>query len=92
MASRDFAQDVISGKFFVGLSSIIGLSLIAGQNSILVKYITGGSLEIGGATLTWGKGYLMDTGALGFNSVGSLYFAATGATVTVHYIKGTTAG
>jgi hypothetical protein len=81
------------GRLEVGLSSIISLDVSAAQNAVLLRYLSGGSLEIGGASLTWGQGFLMDSSLpLSANSSGNIYFAATGATVTISFLKGHTPG
>lgn len=80
-------------RIFVGLSQIIGVTVAAGQNAAIVKYFSGGSLEIGGSTLTWGQGYLLDTKEIvSIQSTGTFYLAATGSTVTCMVLKGKTSG
>lgn len=86
-------HDLAAGPVYVGMSSILGISTIAGMLATVIKYGSGGSLEIGGTDLTWGNGYLYTVGeALTFDSAGTIYLAATGATVTAYVIKGKSAG
>jgi len=90
----------IPEKVVVGLSSIIGLTSIPGQNSLQIKYGSGGSLEIGSTVIglgaspfTWGVGYLMGTSEVLYGSLNSMvYLAATGATVTCYVIRGVSPG
>lgn len=58
-----------------------------------VKWYTGGSLEIGGATLTWGQGWLIQSGeVVNWNNAGSFYLAASGATATCMILEGFSPG
>ena len=82
----------------IGLSTIVGVTAIPFQSSVILKILSGNSLEIGGtfcrsngatAAFTWTKGYLLGTSeVLSFNCTGTFYLAATGATVTVHMLRG----
>jgi hypothetical protein len=70
----------------VGLSSIQGLTGLPGQVGVFVRYVSGGTLQIGGASLTWGSaGIASSSGNFGheFPCSGTIYFASTGATTIV---------
>jgi hypothetical protein len=76
-------------KVTVGLSQILGVTGIAGQNSAILKYYSGGSLEIGGPSLTWAGGYLVSTSeVLSLNSYATFYLVASGATVVTYLLRG----
>ena len=102
MSARDEVSLFVSEKFTIGLSTIVGVTAIAGQNATVLKYTSGGSLEIGGAhsmvngatvAFSWGNGYLMGSSEiLNVNMSGIFYLAATGATVICHLIRGKTQG
>lgn len=93
MSQTENSYGLRGQPLYVGLSSIVGVTVIAGQNFALLKYSSGGSLEIGGVSLSWGLGYLFNTGeALSLNSYGTVYLAATGATVTTMLLRGLSSG
>ena len=90
---RDEISTPIGQRFFVGLSSIIQITGKPGQNCVIVKGISFTTLEIGGATLSWGIGYPFAAGeALSFNGMGSFYLAATGSTAVVALFIGRSTG
>jgi hypothetical protein len=95
-SSSDSIFNIQSGRLAVGLSGIFGLSLVPGQQQVIVSYVSGSSLcEIGGASLTWGQGYiipLIANSPLVINTTGTVYFATAGATTVIQYIKGVSAG
>lgn len=68
----------------VPTGSILGFSGLPGQIGIVFRYVSGGSLEIGGASLTAGKGFLIPTSpatTLPYSFVtDTVYAIATGAT------------
>ena len=96
--AREDVGSLLPEKFVIGLSSILGITALAGQNACSVKYASGGSLEIGGTAamttggitaFTWGNGYLMGTSEIfNANMMGTFYVAATGATVTCFIMRG----
>lgn len=99
MARVEDVAQVVSERIVVGLSSIVGVSIIAYQSSVMLKILSGGgSLEIGGtyslsagssAAFTWGNGYLLGTSEIAeWNSTGMFFLAATGATITVALMRG----
>jgi hypothetical protein len=90
---------MLAQRVTVGLSSIVGITLASSQNAILIKKISGGSLEIGGTyslsstgattPFTWGNGFLVGNSELiSGNISGQFYLAATGATVTCNILRG----
>jgi hypothetical protein len=82
-------------RFDVGLSSIIGVTVQPGQIASVFKHFSGGSLEIvnGSTTSPWGLGYLFATNeAVQIDSSTTVYFAASGATVTVMGLRGRSSG
>ena len=88
---RDDIFSLQGGRLNIGLSSIIGLTAVAGQNSLYLRFISGSSIEIGDASLTWGSGFLWDgLTPISMNAMGTIYFAATGATCVVTFLQGRT--
>lgn len=89
-------QDIFSfvgQPLHVGTAARTGVTVTAGLNSILIKYSTGGSLEIGGVSLTAGNGYLFTVGeVLSFDIRGTFYMIATGSTATCFLLKGQSEG
>lgn len=87
-------HSLIAGRVTVGTSQILGITVIPGLNAILIKYHSGGSLEIlGTTTQTWGDGYLFSVGeAVAANFAGNFYLAATGATVVAYLLRGRSPG
>jgi hypothetical protein len=82
-------------RFSVGLSTIIGVTVVAGLNASVFKYFSGGSLEIvtGSTPIPWGLGYLYGTSeAVQIDNSTTVYFAATGSTATVMALRGRSAG
>lgn len=93
MAREDDIHGITCGVLTIGLSTIVGITVIPGQIAVSLKYGAGGSLEIGGASLTWGAGYLFGTAEVkDFNSAATFYVAAKGATVTAYIMRGMAAG
>ena len=82
-------------RFFVGLSAVIGVSVVAGLNAVVLKNFGGGSLELvdGTTASPWGLGYLFGSNeVLQMDHAGSIFLAATGATATVMMIRGKSTG
>lgn len=93
MASELNMKSVVGEKIAVGLSSIQGVTLLPGQVSSYLKFSSGGTLWMGGATLTWGNGYHVAAAeTVPFNLGGTFYLAAAGATVVVYLLRGRSAG
>lgn len=93
-SSSDRIFNVVADKVTVGLSGAISLTGMPSQSALLIKYVSGGSLEVGGltnyagATFSWGNGYLMGTSeALSLNCGGNVYLRATGATAICGVIR-----
>lgn len=75
-----------------------GFTSLAGQNSILMKMVTGGTFDIGtgstssGATLA-GTGYMMTTNeVLTLDNRGTIYGIVSGATVILCILRGKSHG
>ena len=87
-----------------GATNAVFINLQPRQVSTLVKYVTGGSMEIHSANILTGStlsgaslapliglGYLFGTTeAINFNGPTRFYLMATGATATAHLIRGLT--
>jgi len=83
----------VGKKLFIPPATVSSIAVVAGLNSIIIKFAAGSSLEFGGATLANGNGYLMTLGeVLAFDTRGTFYLAATGATATAYLISGKTDG
>lgn len=81
MAREEIGESISSFQQTIGLSSIVGLTLIPGQMSVYIRRISGGTIEIGGASLTWGAGYALQTAAESvFPITNTMYVAVTGST------------
>lgn len=96
-SSSDRVFDLKCDEVAVGLSTIIGLTGAPYQNSIMVKYLSGGTLRIGGSAnyagtaFTWNQGYLVGTSeVVTIEGAGKVNLAATGATVVVEVIRSLT--
>ncbi len=83
-------QNINGYQLNVGLSSIIGITTVVNQSWLRLRNSSGGTLWVGGATLSWGQGYQMRGAAAGVDCVtdfpglfGTVYLAAAGATAIV---------
>lgn len=84
---------LVGTPLYVGLSAIIGVTIQSGYCATVVKYASGGSLEIGGSSMSWGTGYLFGVNeAVSINMRGTFFLAATGATATVYLLTGLSQG
>ena len=93
MALEDLSKGLLAQRVNIGLSSIIGVTVSAGQLGCIFQFISGGSLEIGGATLTWGNGFIVAPGsALNLNQSSTFYLAASGATAVCQVLKSLSQG
>ena len=92
MSSGDIFS-FISRPVFIPPGTVSGFTVGSGFMSVVIKYFSGGSLEIGGSTLAPGNGYLISgSEVLSFDLRGSFYLAATGATVTAYILYGKSEG
>lgn len=96
----------IGEKVFIppGATLAVVMGVTAGQMGSVLKYFSGGSLEIvncpPGSTLTGaqlvtanGTGYLFGSQeAVNFDGPARFYLMATGATVIAYYLRGLSAG
>lgn len=93
MAREEDIKALQSRIVAVGLSSIIGITVIPGQIVANLKQFSGGSMVIGGATLSWTNGYQLSTGEiLNLDCSGTFFLAATGATAIAHLLLGKSSG
>lgn len=106
MAMTQNEISVISAtQVIVGLSQVIRVTPVNQQVSMVVKYGSGGSLELvpvqfsgsstgaGGSNITWGKGYLLSsTDAISAVGPAVFYLAASGATSIAHIAFGYSTG
>lgn len=86
----------------IGISQVLRVQGAAYQETVSLKYLSGGSLEIvppqlsGSSTAAgnaWGKGYLVGSSeVIAWRGGAAMYFAATGATAVVQQLIGYTAG
>lgn len=94
--AREDILSVQGGNFFVGLSSVIGLTAVPNQMNLFITAVAAGSsgLFVGGASLAVGTagltaGYQLSTGQiLSIPYCGTLNFSAAGSTATVSYLIG----
>jgi hypothetical protein len=86
--ARDDVHFVKAQRFNVGLSTVFGITVTPGLNCVLVDQLSGGSFEIGGASLLWGQGYQYRGSAIFFNCAGTFYAAATSSTITIQCLFG----
>lgn len=94
--SRDDVSGSWSARYAVGLSAPLAIPAIAGQNAISLKLLSGGTLEIGGATTTnqtWGSLYPIAAGEIiNIDMSGTFYLWASGATCVAAILRGRTSG
>lgn len=92
-SSRDDVFSLQGSIQAIGLSAIVEIPVQAFQNATVFKFISGSTLLIGGATLTWGVGYPMGIGeTVSVDLSGSIFFAASGATATIGILRCRSAG
>lgn len=86
-------DSLIGTQITVGLSAIVQVTVEARQNSVSFYKFSGGSLLVGGSTLTWTNGYIVqNTQIINVSSTGNFYLAAVGSTCVVMMLKGRTSG
>jgi len=93
MARSEDINSVLGERIHIGLSSVIGLTAVAGQIAASVKYMSGGSMEIGVTSGGgWGGGYQMSAGeVVNLDCSGTVYMVATGATAVAVVMRGRSA-
>lgn len=101
MAREIFISGVQATQLIIlptGASALL-IQPINGEMSTVVKYVSGGSLEIQQApygttkTITLNQGYIFGTTEfLSFTGAARYYLAATGATTIVYLLKGLSDG
>lgn len=94
MSRQTDIHQMLGRRISVGLSTIIGVTVVAGQLAQAIKYFSGGSLEIGCTSGGgWGTAYLMGTSeVVNVDNAGTFYLAATGATAIAHMITAKSQG
>lgn len=91
MAVNKILGDLLPTRVFIGLSSIIGITCLPGQQALTMQYLNGGTLEIVSppASINWGQGFVVPSNAiLTFDLSGVVWLASSGATTTVQVIRG----
>lgn len=87
------AYSFLGSRTFIGLSSITGITVVAGQVGTVFKHGGGGTLWCGGPSLAVNTSYLMSTGeAINIDNSGTVYFTASGATCTLYTFLGKSSG
>lgn len=79
----------------VGLSSLIGLTVMPGQINLSMQYMSGGTLRIEsyGASLGSMQGFIVPTNAiLTFDTIGTVWLSSAGATSIVQVLVGRSQG
>jgi len=80
-----------SGRVAVGLSGIVGITVVPGQMAFTIKNMGGGTLFIGGATLSvdGSNGYPMGLSeVLTLDLRATSFFTSVGATTIISFIRG----
>jgi len=85
------AEGMSAFQMDVGLSSIVEIPAIAGQVGLAIRRVAGGTMEIGGQSLTWGQGQVVSITEVSTGNIipvtGPIYVAASGATLTISGFK-----
>lgn len=88
------AYSFLGQRYYVGLSAIIGVTVLPGQVATVFKHGGGGTLWAGGPSLAVGaSAYLMTTGeAINIDNSGTVYFVSSGITSTLYLFMGKSSG
>lgn len=93
---RKYIAAFVPERLAVGLSTIVGVTVLAGQVSVSMEMLSGQTLEIvaaPGASVGWGQGFPFPTNAImSFDSIGTMWLAASGATALVVVLRGRSEG
>lgn len=95
MARDKVLGDLLPSRVFVGLSTLIGITSLPGQQALSLEYLSGGTLEIvsSGASVGWGQGFIVPSNAiLSFDVSGTIWLAASSATTTIMVLRGRSQG
>lgn len=93
MSRQDDIGSLVGSRLYVGTSVILGVTVIPGMLGAVYKYAFGGSCEVGGATLSWGIGYMLGGGeTVNANMAGTIYFCSTGATSVIMMLRARSPG
>lgn len=92
---RKFIADFVPERVAIGLSAIVGISVMPGQLSVSLEMLSGQTLEIvnPNTPVLWGSGFPFPTNAImSFDSIGTMWLAASGATAVVVVLRGRSEG
>lgn len=93
---RKFSAAFVPERVAVGLSTVIGVTVRPGQVSVSLEMLSGQTLEIvasPGSSISWGQGFPFPTNAImSFDSIGTMWLAASGATAMVVVLRGLSEG
>ena len=94
--SRDDVFGSWSKRYTLNPGTILKVPAISGQNAVSVKLVSGGTLEIGGSTLTgqtFGDMYYVSANeVVSFNMSGAFYLWSSGATCIAAVLRARSAG
>lgn len=79
----------------IGGSSIVGITVMPGEISLFVQYLSGGTIWVGGSTLSIGTGYLWDVSnikALSFEDFSGTVYMIAGVTAQISVLYGRSPG
>ena len=96
MSADSTSTSIVGSVVTVGASGVpVGISVIPGGNSVILQYLSGNTLWIGGATLTFGNGFLWDVSqikAISFEDYSGSIFLSAGVTSQISVIIARRAG
>lgn len=94
MAREDDVHGLDSIRIAVGLSGVVGVTVIPGQVAVTLKYVSGGTnIDLGGTALVSGSGYpLATTEIFNMTCAGTFYMTAAGATAIIAVVRGKSSG
>lgn len=94
MGTNQYTYAVGATQIIIGPSATITVAASEKQSKWLFKKFSGGSLAVvNGASQVASSGYMLgNSEAISFEGPAKFYLAASGATVTVHFMQSFTAG
>jgi hypothetical protein len=91
MAKELIGETITAFTQAIPTGSVAGISGVPGQIAVVIRYLSGGSLEIGGASLSAGTGMIIGNNAavppLVLQCSGNIYAIATSATAIITGFK-----
>ena len=91
--TRDEVFSLVAERVTLAPNTLRGITVVPGLNSIVVKYGAGGTLEIGGSSLTVGNGYVIGSGeAVNIQVSNTFYLICSGVTTTAFLLRGRSEG